>query len=187
MANLYPAPTNHITTTDPVTGKSTFHSSPNPPPFIDPLPSFRVHYIYSTTASPAGGPPIKDDADLKNYESMAAEPRVHFPTAGGTGGCLVHFSPNPEQTKGATHTTSTLDYIFILDGAMELGLESGETRILKKGDSAVQRATKHWWRNTSRTEPAIMVAVSVGIEGAVEDEMRIEGLGKEGEGKEKGE
>lgn len=59
---------------------------------------------------------------------------------------------------------------------MELGLESGESRILKKGDSAVQRATTHWWRNTSRTEPAMMAAVSVGIEGAVEDEMRIEGL-----------
>lgn len=84
------------------------------------------------------------------------------------------------------HTTSTLDYIFILDGTMELGLESGETRILKKGDSAVQRATTHWWRNTSRTEPAIMVAVSVGIEGAVEDEMRIVGAVGEGE-KEKGE
>lgn len=84
------------------------------------------------------------------------------------------------------HTTSTLDYIFIIDGTMELGLESGETRILKKGDSAVQRATKHWWRNLSKTEPASMVAVSVGIEGAVEDEMRIEGVGEEG-GKEKGE
>jgi quercetin dioxygenase-like cupin family protein len=89
--------------------------------------------------------------------------------------------------KGAMHTPSTLDYIFIIDGTIELGMASGETRILKKGDSAVQRATTHWWRNTSRTEPAIMAAVSVGIEGAVEDEMRIVGVVPEGDGKEKGE
>ncbi|KFY78226.1 hypothetical protein V499_02542 [Pseudogymnoascus sp. VKM F-103] len=61
-----------------------------------------------------------------------AKPKVHFPTAGGTGGCLIH-------------------------------------------------------RNTLRTEPAMMAAVSVGIEGAVEDEMRIVGVMGEGEGKEKGE
>jgi quercetin dioxygenase-like cupin family protein len=35
------------------------------------------------------------------------------------------------------HTTSTLDYIFIVDGTIELGMASGETRILKKGDSVV--------------------------------------------------
>ncbi|KFY31015.1 hypothetical protein V494_08011 [Pseudogymnoascus sp. VKM F-4513 (FW-928)] len=85
------------------------------------------------------------------------------------------------------HTTSTIDYIFILDGSMELGLDSGETRILKKGDSAVQRGTAHWWRNVSKTEPAMLAAVSVGLEGAVADEMRIADMPEEGEGKEKGE
>lgn len=73
------------------------------------------------------------------------------------------------------HTTSTLDYVFIVDGALELGLESGETRVVKKGDSVVQRGTTHWWRNVSKTEPAMMAVVTVGLEGAVEDEMRIVG------------
>lgn len=73
------------------------------------------------------------------------------------------------------HTTSTLDYIFILDGSLELGLENGEIRVVKKGDSVVQRGTAHWWRNISKTEPAMMGVVSVGLEGAVEDEMRIAG------------
>ncbi|OBU00523.1 hypothetical protein VE01_01042 [Pseudogymnoascus verrucosus] len=107
-----------------------------------------------------------------------AKPKVHFPTAGGTGGCLIHFSPNLEQMKGALHTTSTLDYIFIINGTIELRMASREIRILNKGDST---------RNTLRTEPAMMAAVSVGIEGAVEDEMRIVGVMGEGEGKEKGE
>ncbi|KFY05979.1 hypothetical protein V492_08207 [Pseudogymnoascus sp. VKM F-4246] len=97
------------------------------------------------------------------------------------------FSPNAKAEKGAMHTTSTIDYVFILDGSLELGLDSGETRILKKGDSAVQRGTAHWWRNVSKTEPAMMAAVSVGLEGAVADEMRIADMPEEGEGKEKGE
>ncbi|KFY23072.1 hypothetical protein V493_06105 [Pseudogymnoascus sp. VKM F-4281 (FW-2241)] len=164
MANLYPSPTNHITTTDPTTGKSKFHSSATHPS-LDPLPTFRVHYVYSTTSTPAGGPPLKNNADLENYEQIAKEPK---------------FGPNPNGEKGAMHTTSTIDYIFILDGSIELGLESGETRVLKKGDSAVQRGTAHWWRNTSKTEPVMMAAVSVGVEGAVEDEMRIAAPVEEG-------
>ncbi|KFX89358.1 hypothetical protein V495_04382 [Pseudogymnoascus sp. VKM F-4514 (FW-929)] len=183
MAGLYPAPTNYITTVG-EDGISRFHSSKTPTS-IDPIPSFRVHYIYSTTNTPAGGPPVKDNADLKNYEEIAAVPQVHFPTAGGTGGCLIHFAPNPEQEKGVMHTTTTVDYIFIIDGEMELGLDNGETRLLKKGDTAVQRASAHWWRNPSKTEPAIMAAVSVGIEGAVENEMRIQSPPEEE--KEKGE
>lgn len=91
MAGLYPAPTNYITTVG-EDGISRFHSSKTPTS-IDPIPSFRVHYIYSTTNTPAGGPPVKDNADLKNYEEIAAVPQVHFPTAGGTGGCLIHVRP----------------------------------------------------------------------------------------------
>ena len=42
---------------------------------------------------------------------------------------------------------------------MELILDSGEKRIMGRGDLAVQRATNHAWRNTSETEWARMFFV----------------------------
>lgn len=38
-------------------------------------------------------------------------------------------------------------------------LDSGETRLMHRGDVAVQRATMHAWRNTSQTEWARMIFV----------------------------
>ena len=42
---------------------------------------------------------------------------------------------------------------------MELVLDGGETRVLKRGDTCVQRATNHAWRNVSKTEWARMLYV----------------------------
>jgi glyoxylate utilization-related uncharacterized protein len=45
------------------------------------------------------------------------------------------------------HRTLTLDYGVVVAGSVELILESGERRIMKQGDTIVQRATMHQWRN----------------------------------------
>ena len=50
------------------------------------------------------------------------------------------------------HRTLTLDYGIIMSGEVELVLESGEKRLLRAGDTLVQRATMHQWRNPSKTE-----------------------------------
>lgn len=73
------------------------------------------------------------------------------------------------------HRTKTIDYVFVLDGDVELTLDSGEKRILKRGDAVVQRATQHAWKNLSKTEPARLAAATVSIEGAVLNEMIAEG------------
>jgi quercetin dioxygenase-like cupin family protein len=57
------------------------------------------------------------------------------------------------------HRTVSLDYGVVLIGEMELVLDSGETRVMKVGDVAVQRGTNHAWRNTSKTEWARMMYV----------------------------
>jgi quercetin dioxygenase-like cupin family protein len=43
----------------------------------------------------------------------------------------------------------TLDYGVVIDGATELVLDSGEKKLLKKGDVFVQRGTAHSWRNVT--------------------------------------
>ena len=57
------------------------------------------------------------------------------------------------------HRTVSLDYGVVIYGEMELVLDSGETRVMKVGDVAVQRGTNHAWRNTSDTKWARMMYV----------------------------
>jgi quercetin dioxygenase-like cupin family protein len=62
------------------------------------------------------------------------------------------------------HRTLSLDYGIIVQGELELILENGEKKLLKAGDTVVQRATMHQWRNPSKTEWCRMVCVMVPIE-----------------------
>ena len=63
------------------------------------------------------------------------------------------------------HRTVSLDYGFVLEGEIELVLDSGETRLMKRGDMCVQRATNHAWRNvTPNNGWGRMVYVLVGAE-----------------------
>lgn len=55
------------------------------------------------------------------------------------------------------HTTDTLDYVMVLEGTIDLELDTGEVR-LGPGDCVVQRGTRHAWRNRSDA-PVRMVAV----------------------------
>jgi quercetin dioxygenase-like cupin family protein len=50
------------------------------------------------------------------------------------------------------HRTESLDYGVVLEGSMELQLDSGETRIMNRGDLCVQRATNHAWKNVTKNE-----------------------------------
>ena len=63
---------------------------------------------------------------------------------------------------GATspmHRTVSLDYGVVLEGEVELVLDSGEKRLMKRGDLSIQRGTIHEWRNTSQTEWARMLYI----------------------------
>ncbi|CUR58334.1 hypothetical protein NOCA250003 [metagenome] len=57
---------------------------------------------------------------------------------------------NPRQTvevdADGWHKTPTLDYVLIFDGPVELVLEDGSVMV-QPGDTVVQRATNHAWRN----------------------------------------
>jgi len=57
------------------------------------------------------------------------------------------------------HRTVSLDYGCVLEGEIEGILDSGETRLLKRGDVCIQRGTMHAWRNTSKDSWARMLFV----------------------------
>ncbi|KAL9473847.1 hypothetical protein ACSS6W_008227 [Trichoderma asperelloides] len=155
----------YITSYDPK-AKSTFLAAPNPPLVQQSDTSLRVDYIYSTIPS-ATGPVLTDQDDyMKHQDERAAHPYVLFPLAGGSAASVTTFAPNPDNKEGFMHRSQTLDYVFIINGELELTLDSGEKRVMKQGDVCVQRASQHSWKNLSKTEIARMGAVCLGVEGA---------------------
>ena len=113
------------------------------------------HFGYATTTSPAD---FTNKSDITTYSSFLSNPPGIF-IPGGSVLRIVDMQPGGETP---LHKTDSLDYGVVLEGEVELVLDSEESRILKGGDVSVQRATNHLWRNTSKTEWSRMLFVSLG-------------------------
>ncbi len=93
---------------------------------------------------------LSSEADIDQYQQDRTSP--FFPGGrricpdGGTATCLISMKPGVDS---AMHRTMTLDTLVIIEGEVEITLDSGETRTLKVGDSIVQRATMHKWKNVT--------------------------------------
>lgn len=64
---------------------------------------------------------------------------------------MIDFAPDVESPM---HRALSVDYGVVLEGELEISLDSGEKRIMRRGDCCVQRGTAHKWANRSKTEPA---------------------------------
>ncbi|KAK0728745.1 cupin domain-containing protein [Lasiosphaeria miniovina] len=110
---------------------------------------------YATTSLPAD---FSSGADVAQYSSFLTGPPPGIYIPGGSVLRIVEMQPG-----GASpmHRTVSLDYGVVLDGAAELVLDSGESRVLERGDMVVQRGTNHLWRNKSATETSRMLFVTL--------------------------
>lgn len=70
---------------------------------------------------------------------------------------MARYVDLPPGATSPMHRTVSLDFGVVLEGEVEVVLDSGETRLLKRGDLAVQRGTMHAWHNVSKTEWARML------------------------------
>lgn len=77
---------------------------------------------------------------------------------------IVDFGPSSIGATPIMHRTQSLDYGIVLEGEIELVLDSGEKRLMRRGDVCVQRCTNHAWRNTSETDWARMFFVLIASE-----------------------
>lgn len=50
-------------------------------------------------------------------------------------------------TDSPMHRTQSLDYGIVIEGEVEITLDGGEKKIMKRGDVCVQRGTFHAWSN----------------------------------------
>ncbi|EXJ86136.1 hypothetical protein A1O1_06506 [Capronia coronata CBS 617.96] len=153
LATSLPGLTTHITGHDPSTGKAIVQESRpgNWTSYDDKLMAFNV--IYTTSEFPAN---LNNDQDLKLHDQVAASGNLGLVNPHGTVCRVVDFAPGFECIM---HRTQSLDYGIVLEGSVELVLDSGERRSMRRGDVAVQRATMHAWKNTSDTEWARMIFV----------------------------
>ncbi|KAL2128907.1 hypothetical protein VTI74DRAFT_8485 [Chaetomium olivicolor] len=98
---------------------------------------------------------ISNDADKTAYSNFLNNP----PGLTVSGGTVLRYVDMPPGALSPMHRTVSLDYGVVLEGEVDLVLDSGETRAMKRGDICIQRATMHAWRNRSDTEWARMLYV----------------------------
>lgn len=83
---------------------------------------------------------------------------LYWPGLTTAGGSVLRHVDFPPQLLHAMHRTISIDYGVVLEGEMVCILDSGEEKLLKRGDVCVQRGTMHAWRNPG-TEWARMMFV----------------------------
>ena len=134
-------------------GKAIFSSDVAEPLNWQELPDgARFSLGYATNKFPVD---LAAGADVSTYQHYKQNlPGITIP--GGTVLRLVDMLPG---ALSPMHRTVSLDYGVVLEGEVELVLDSGETRLLKRGDIAIQRGTNHAWKNASQTTSARMLYV----------------------------
>ncbi|KAE8381794.1 hypothetical protein BDV26DRAFT_301058 [Aspergillus bertholletiae] len=101
--------------------------------------------VYTTSSFPVD---MNDNADFVSHMEAVTSGSLGLVRPGGTVCRIVDFGPGG---KPLMHRTQSLDYGVILEGEIEMELDDGSVTLLKRGDIAVQRGTRHAWRNPSQT------------------------------------
>ncbi|KAL2833580.1 hypothetical protein BJY01DRAFT_90830 [Aspergillus pseudoustus] len=109
--------------------------------------------VYTTSTFPAN---LTDGADLKAHSEVLSKGQLGLVNPNGTVLRCVDFAPG---YSCMMHRTKSLDYGIVLEGRIEMVLDSGEVTELRRGDVAVQRGTMHQWRNPSEVEWTRMMFV----------------------------
>ncbi|KAE8153040.1 hypothetical protein BDV25DRAFT_45091 [Aspergillus avenaceus] len=144
-------PTAHITAHD-ASGKAIVRSSDDFAwqRFDDDKMAFSV--LYTTSKFPAN---LNNEADIQSHQATMSG-GLGLVNPNGTVFRCVDFAPGYH---AIMHRTKSLDYGILIEGQIEMVLDSGDIRLMKRGDVAVQRGTMHQWRNPSQTEWARMMFV----------------------------
>ncbi len=99
--------------------------------------------------------PPEGGSVVRVFTFMPAGQRVELsPEELATAAARFDTGDTMEPENPGMHTTRTIDYGIVLSGEIDLELDSGEVH-LTPGDIAVQRGTRHAWRNRSQSPCSI--------------------------------
>ncbi|KAK3052470.1 hypothetical protein LTR09_006324 [Extremus antarcticus] len=137
----------HYVTTHNSSGEATFSAKISPSQAEIQTPFGTQNILFTTWNSPIN---LSTEADIDQYSKDRSEGLGHkICPENGSAAAIISLPPKAESP---FHRTMTLDVIYILEGSLELHLDSGEKRTLKAGDSVVQRAGMHKWVNVSEND-----------------------------------
>jgi quercetin dioxygenase-like cupin family protein len=142
LENGLPSINRYITTTN-STGQAIISNAIPSPSIWQKIGSIATFFLGYTTRSFPG--PLSSTTDITSYTNDLSSP-PGLTVSNGTVLRYVDMAPN---TISPMHKTASLDYGIVLEGEIELVLDSGETRLMRKGDVCVQRGTNHAWRNVT--------------------------------------
>ncbi|KAK4495177.1 hypothetical protein PRZ48_013504 [Zasmidium cellare] len=163
----------HYITTHNSSGQAVFSTAiPEQPHIIpmrkdDPNDPSDLTILYTSHQYKADFSTESDITQYTHDRTHGLPPGQITPT-NGWGVNIVTLGPG----KSPNHRTMTLDVVYVLEGEIELTLDSGEMKVVRKGDSIVQRGTMHHWRNVT---PSGGVARLLGVAVAAEESVRIGG------------
>ncbi|PWY96072.1 hypothetical protein BO94DRAFT_530768 [Aspergillus sclerotioniger CBS 115572] len=144
-------PPNRFITEHTPAGLAIFNSDIPPTTPAQTIPTGDTLYLnYATNQFP-----LDLHQDLPTYQHFMTNP-PGFTIPGGTVLCTIDLAPG---STSPLHRTRSLDYAVVVEGSVELKLDSGEVRTLQRGDVVVQRGTKHQWRNVSEVQWARVLFV----------------------------
>ena len=107
---------------------------------------------YTTSQFPVS---FTENKDIENYKTyLDNKPGLSIP-----GGSVVRVVDMGPGLTSPMHRTVSLDYGVVLEGEVYLVLDSGEEKLMRRGDISVQRGTNHAWRNASNMSWARMMYV----------------------------
>jgi mannose-6-phosphate isomerase-like protein (cupin superfamily) len=126
---------------------------------FDHLPGFEITRLWCTGESP---PPVSGpDLTLQPWRLQPPDAGLNWqiilrPPDEADGSATTQAPAGAEFGRGQ-HSTDSLDLILILSG--EVWLHVGDEQVLlRAGDTVVQRATDHRWRNRGSV-PCVMLAL----------------------------
>jgi quercetin dioxygenase-like cupin family protein len=142
-------------TTHSTDGEAVFVSHAQIPDYMPSKPAGEdgeIALLYATTSTPTN---VDDEADIAMYDEFLHQP-PGITTEAGTVFRMVDLRPGKVTPM---HRTVSVDYGIVLNGEVDLILDSGASRLLRRGDVCVQRGTAHCFRNMSSTEWCRMLFV----------------------------
>jgi quercetin dioxygenase-like cupin family protein len=144
---------NRFITDHDASGKAVFSTAiPEPVPWKQIPKDAQFALCYATSQYPVD---LSSNKDLETYSNYLTNlPGIIIP-----GGTVLRYVDMPPGKTSPMHRTVSLDYGVVLEGEVELVLDSGEKRVMKRGDVSVQRGTIHEWKNRSETEWARMLFI----------------------------
>ncbi|MEV6324105.1 cupin domain-containing protein [Nocardia sp. NPDC051787] len=96
-------------------------------------------------------------------DSVVADPNFD---AEGANAEFAEYAPDiaaaSDPTEPGMHRTPSVDYGVVLDGEIWLELDDGAQTRLTRGDTIVQIAARHAWRNKSE-RPATVAFILTGV------------------------